>query len=405
MPTLDIHGIVFISIHLRSPEKVMRKLRRAGIILGVIAVITALGLLFPVVFYVPLGALKREAFFSGRPTTYWVRALKREPLVGEALPAGDIGKTLRDGGADAVPVLAEMAASADSDLRAEALRALALMGPAAKGAAPELTAVIERETNSERFLLAADTLAQADPAAGAAALGAVVRNKAEDVGRRDWALTILLKHAADVPVALPAVKSLLADETEDARLRVEAIHVLWRMNQPAGPLLTALCRTADDEKSVAGIQALDVLGSMGAAAGPAVPALRQLLAKPSLDASGQKWGPVHRAAVVRALGRIGPAAGPAVPALIALYNSPDSFLRAEVALALARIGPPARNALAARDAVWGTSIALLAAHSPGQFVALPLVRLVKQSQIPLEAQTVKAARAAVQRAEARGRGR
>ena len=55
-----------------------------------------------VVEVLALGLVRHEAFFAGKPTNYWIHALKQEPFMGEGPPAGDIGKILREGGSAAV---------------------------------------------------------------------------------------------------------------------------------------------------------------------------------------------------------------------------------------------------------------------------------------------------------------
>jgi len=94
----------------------------------------AVSWLFPASLYVSLGTLRREAFFDGKPTSYWVRALKQERFLGHPPPGGDVGKTLREGGAAAVPVLRAMTADPDESVRSEALRVLTFLGPDAKPA-------------------------------------------------------------------------------------------------------------------------------------------------------------------------------------------------------------------------------------------------------------------------------
>src|SRR5918912_1477151 len=140
----------------------MRKSRILRAIL-VIACFVALILAFPALIYVPLGVLRHEAFFRGKPTDYWVQALRQEPYMGQAPPTGDVGKTLREGGAAAVPVLSAITENPDDTLRAQAL-------------------------------------------------------------------------------ALPVLNDLLHDQSQDERLRILAIRVLWHARQPAGPLVAALCQ-------------------------------------------------------------------------------------------------------------------------------------------------------------------
>src|SRR5262249_16831359 len=120
----------------------------------VLAGCLALALAFPAAVYVPWGYLRHEASFAGKPTNDWIRALKHEGFLGHGAPTGDIGKTLRDGGSAAVPVLCEIAEDPDGDVRQEALTALSLIGPEARSATPVLAATIKKEENSSRFLTA-----------------------------------------------------------------------------------------------------------------------------------------------------------------------------------------------------------------------------------------------------------
>jgi HEAT repeat protein len=267
------------------------------------------------------------------------------------------------------------------------------MGPEAQAAIPVLASTIKKEKNSGRFLLASETLAKLDPTAAAKTLRSVLADPKDDT-RRAWALTELLKLAPKGQEALPVLIQLAQDPDEDVRLRVQAIRVLWRMNQPIEPLIASLCEQLNAE---AGVQALEVLGEMGPAAKPAVPALVKLLEKPTLPLIGRRWGPAHRAAVIRTLGRIGPEACAALPALIASLNNDNYYVRTEVALALGQMGPPAKEALAAREAVWGTSVALLAARTPASLAVFPLINRMRRTWIPPDAQTPEAVRAAVLR--------
>src|SRR5438128_7060954 len=102
----------------------MRKRWPFAIILLTIA-LPVLAWLFPSVVYVPVGMVKGEATFQGKPTDYWARALNQEGFLGHDPPPGDAGKTLRQGGAAAVPVLCEIAQAPDDNLRTQALSTLA----------------------------------------------------------------------------------------------------------------------------------------------------------------------------------------------------------------------------------------------------------------------------------------
>jgi HEAT repeat protein len=332
---------VSIRQNLPNREKAVRKRWLVWTLIG-IAVCVALLLVFPAAVYVPLGLLRHEAFFDGKPTNYWVRAFKQEGFLGHAPPGGDVGKTLREGGAAAVPVLSEMAARPDENLRSEALRVLSLIGPEAKDAAPLLAQTMKTEDNSSRFMLASEALAKVDPAIAAETLGEVLRDKTNE-GRRSWALTELLKLAPQGREAVPVLKDLVNDPQEDALLRVQALRMLWRLNQPAEPLLAALSEVVTADSNPAAVQALEVLGEMGPAAKPSLPMLLKRLEDPNLPPTGRHWGPPHRVAIIHALGMIGPEAREAVPTLNAYLKNDNEVVRREAALALAHINPQAKD--------------------------------------------------------------
>jgi HEAT repeat protein len=375
----------------------MRK--RKVLIIGILLILVALAAAwrFPAAIYVPLGVARHEAFYDGKPTSYWVRAFKREPFLGQVLSAGDTGKILREGGPAAVPVLCEMVKNPDPDLRSDALFALAAMGPEARAAQPALGEAVSNETQSARFVLASRTLGKLNPAAATEVLNTVLRDKAASNGsRRAWALLMLLEIAPDCQAALPVLNEIALSQAEDVRLRVAAVRVLWRLHQPAEPLATALCETLAAENTPAGVQALSALGEIGPGAKVAVPTLMKILARPSLPAMGQPFGPPHRMVVVIALGKIGPAARPAIPAIIASLKSGNEVVRLEAALALAKIdSSAAREALAARDAAWGATLAILAARPPAGLAVPPLVEVFRRSWIPAGLQTREEIREAI----------
>jgi HEAT repeat protein len=296
-----------------------------------------------------------------------------------------------------------MANSTDNTLRSEALLGLSLIGSQASAAAPLLVTTLHHETNTSRFLMASEALGKVDPAAAVEALSDVV-HKDPDAGRRSWALTALLKLPPDSSGAVPVLSELLHNREEDVRLRVQAAEVLWHFHQPPEPLVEVLCAVANDDKSPAGVQALSVLGELGPAGKLALPTLLQLLQKRSLAATGQKWGPVHRASVIRAVGKLGPEAGPSVPALIAILKSNASPLYREVAQALGQIGPPAKTAVPVllkalfdkRTSGYAGLTALAA--TPQTLVTIPpLVPLLEGRRSPWDLLTIATMREAVQR--------
>jgi HEAT repeat protein len=371
-------------------ENTVRKRWLLGIVI-VLACLVAVAFVFPATVYVPLGFLRREAFFDGKPTNYWVRAFKQERFLGHAPPSGDVGNTLRAGGASAVPVLRELATNSDESVRAEALRVLSLLGRDARDATPQLAAAMKAETSSSRFMLASEALAKVDAAVAAETLAEVLRDKTND-GRRSWALTELLKLGPQGQEALPALKDIVDDPQEEVVLRVQAIRMLWRLQQRAEPLRDALVEVVTADRSPAGVQALEALGEMGPAAKPALPVLLKLLDDPSVPLTGRHWGAPHRAAVIHAIGSIGPDAVAAVPTLLNFLNTNNYVIRMEVAMALANMGPAAKETLAVRDAVSWTSVALLSAQPTSNLSTLPLVQIAVRTWIPRDEQTLETIR-------------
>jgi HEAT repeat protein len=218
-----------------------------------------------------------------------------------------------------------------------------------------------------------------------------LRDKEDEGSRRSWALATLLKYAPETQGALPTLKELVQDKDDSVLLRVQALLLLWRLKQPAAPLVSELCATASDPKGLAGVQSLEALGDMGPDAATAVPALLKLLEKPGLATVGTRWGPAHQGAVVRTLGKIGPAAAPAVPALLALLKSNKVQIHREVILALGGIGPSARAAVPAlvailttREAIIWASVTLLATRPPTALAILPLVEIAQKTWLPRE---------------------
>jgi HEAT repeat protein len=372
-------------------EITMRKRWPIGIVIVIVGLL-GLAWLFPTLVYIPVGIVKGQATFEGKPTGYWEAAFNQEGFLGRSPPPGDAGKTLREGGAAAVPVLIEMARGPDENLRANALSTLNLMGPEAKDAMPLFKEVLQSEKNASRFLLAGRSMAKVDPAAAGEALAAVLREKDPDFSRRAWAFTILLEMSPKGQEALPAAKEIYDDPKTHPVLRVQAIDELFHLGQPVEPMIPVLCDMVKDEKGPAAVQALMVLGTMGSAAKSAVPVLLEVLKRPSLPLIGNTWGPANRGMVFRTLGQIGPEAGAAIPVLLAWLNNDgyfkprtlkgQHFLRMEVGQALANMGPEAKKAVMTRDIVWGTSIALLAAQSPGNITTVPLVVYEKRTWVP-----------------------
>lgn len=298
--------------------------------------------LFPALAYVPLGRLNGEAFFAGKPTSYWKHALKGEGILGHGPPAGDVGQTLRDGGSESVGVLTQMLQDPDRHVRRQALLALFYIGADAKPAAPTMSAMMKKEDSSVIFLAASAALAKADPELECETLAEVLRDTSNQ-DRRAWALAVLLESATQCQAILPAVQALYQEP--DSSLRVDTIRVLGRMREPPEPLAEALCAILNTNQiETSGVQAIEALGELGAGAKASVPLLIKILQDPSTRKSGRNFGPPHLPGVVIALGRIGKDANAGIPALESvLAKANDDELRRHTREALAQIRPSANK--------------------------------------------------------------
>jgi HEAT repeat protein len=130
---------------------------------------------------------------------------------------------------------------------------------------------------------------------------------------------------------LPALKAAINHASPD--VVNEALGSLAEFGEPAMPAIIAALKIKDSRGLAAAI-----LGRMGKAAAPAVPALTEALSddRPS----------VRREAAF-ALGAIGPDAGSATQALVKLLHDDETNDDHAVQYALGRIGPAAKDAIPA----------------------------------------------------------
>jgi HEAT repeat protein len=135
------------------------------------------------------------------------------------------------------------------------------------------------------------------------AVSALIKALEDDEWVREAAVYSLLVIGAEVPSStVPVLVGLLED---DWRTRRDAILVLGEMGPAAGPAVPALTEALGDRNNVVKAAAAYALGGIGPAAAPAVPELGRMLKNKSfenLDFLG--LGSVH-GIVVNALGNIG----------------------------------------------------------------------------------------------------
>lgn len=297
-------------------------------------------------------------------------------------------------GKPAVPALINAMDDIDGNVRWQAIVALGRIGsPVATVATSQLMRALD-DIDPDVRTAAADTLGQlnAREARVTRALRPLVNDPHGQVRSASW---WALWTVANDQQAIPHLIRLLNDK--DWMVSQAASKYLARIGSPAvGPLIGVLETSHDRSRA----SAADALARMGAAAEPAVDALKPLLAhpRPAVATSASRalgrigspalpallhelrtdrpqsrllsiqsiatMGPGGAAAVaelvqqlghadletrrlsVEALGAIGPAAHATVPELVKLLSSPHADLRGATCQALGNLGPFARSALA-----------------------------------------------------------
>ncbi len=149
-----------------------------------------------------------------------------------------------------VPALAEALLKDDYALAGCAARALADFGPAAAPVAPQLAALLQR--------LKADEFRAPDFSV-------------------EWTISALGNLEAAAREALPLLKSYLNDRR--AEIRISAAEAVWRVSGEPGAVLPVLTTELQNQFSPARLKAVEVLGTMGPAAKPAVLPLTEWLTK------------------------------------------------------------------------------------------------------------------------------
>jgi len=227
------------------------------------------------------------------------------------------------------------------ELRREAIKSIAALGPAARQALPVLVRAT-RDENQEVRLWAVTAIRRIGPSARDAtpALLTVLSDDARPVqeAARD-ALEAIGPAAA--PVLLPALR------TRDPWVRANAAEALGVIGLAKGEVVPGLVRLLTDDSLWVRASAAWALGHLGREAKKAAKPLAASLAEelrhdPTLSAPAQR---VRVENLVFALGRIGKDAGDAAPLVLSVFFDGGDSLRGIAVVALSGIGAKAAGPL------------------------------------------------------------
>jgi HEAT repeat protein len=273
-----------------------------------------------------------------------------------------------------VKALTDLLADKGFAEKAEVLRTLAALGPAAKSALPVAK---EQLTGTSEEIQAAAALAlikiSGDGKVGGPVLVRLLTESKIAGVRRDAALGLAVAPAKD---ALPALQMMLKDPAVDLReAAADAIGALGKDGAGAVPALVEAVGSGEMSVQLAACRAL---GKLGPSAKEAVPVLLQLLqAQDESSLQGAELVPALARALwkiegkesarellvvlrrqltaptypralaetIETIGDLGAAARDLVPAVAARLDSPYQSVRWAAARALGNIGPAAKSAL------------------------------------------------------------
>jgi HEAT repeat protein len=281
-----------------------------------------------------IGRLCGDAFFQGRPTRYWVRSLRGGP--GQQAEASS---RLRQGGAEAVPVLAAMlsgtAIADDAEVRYTSAELLSKLGSEASSAGPALLAgVHDRDAHVQTVCAAALPKAGVPAKTAVPVLTGLLKSKHAVV-----AAQALSEYRGAAAESLPALVELLESKTQTTEARWNAARTIGKIGPAAASAVPVLIAALDDPEWTIREHCSEAIGDFGPGAAPeAIPGLIRMLA----DSVAR----VRRDAV-RSLGQIGRPALESVPEIKKLLSDPEENVRKAARTALVKIAPeqapPAAN--------------------------------------------------------------
>ena len=306
------------------------------------------------------GALARIASNPAVIEREVVPALMGVLLKGAAAEKVEASVALSHIGPAALSAVTKALGTAEPEVAVHLCDVAGQMGPAAAAATPELFKLLASKS--------ADVAAHAAQAVGAiganpdAAVPALTRLlKSETAAVRVHAVLALGQFGEDAKSSVPAVTALLADPDETVQ-RASA-KALGTIGPSAAAAIPQLIKALHAKSGAVTVHAADALARIGPAA---VPALISVLGEEDL-----------RGLAAMILGDLGSAAKPAVPALLEAARDSRLEVRREAYLALAAIGP---DAIEAKSELLKT---LAEKGNPGQVgAAYALVKMSAREAIP-----------------------
>lgn len=302
--------------------------KRLLLLLGLVVLVAgtaAAALLEPT--HVVRGYLKGEAFYQGRPVSYW-----REALINpNPTTQTEAARSLQQGGEAAVPVLSTLLSRAEgsstweaTEVRWKAADLMGKLGLETPEAVPPLIQALKDDDLHVRTVAATSLGALASAETAAQAVPALTELLPTGGPVSVAAARALSRFGPEARSAVPALLKLMK-EGEESQVRWNAVRTLGKIGPGAREAVPELIAALKDRDDHVREHAAEALGDIGPEAREGVPALIEILKDPIAR--------VRRDAA-RSLGQIGPAAKVALPALKGLLNDEDPQVRQAATRAL-----------------------------------------------------------------------
>ncbi len=273
------------------------------------------------------GVVFGEAFYAGKPTSYWVAQLSGDSPDRQM----EAIWSLRDGKASACAVLCQMVRNPAHpiELRSQAAGLLGELGEGGKPGIPVLLEALE-QPNPYLQQIAARALGEVASGEDAVLLHLIPLLRRGNIGN---VLAILTRAPAGGPEVVAELTRIVHDN-EEAGWTALALEALALRRGQARSALAAILEVVEDADPVVRARAVLALGRIGSAEEPVLRACRTHLRDNNAEV---------RAAAARSLGWFGPQAHAAIPELRNLLDDRDPVVRDRAKQALQRIETPKKE--------------------------------------------------------------